>query len=176
MLHSIVDPALTQTLTVAGDLIERTSSTRQVQQIVQLSLAPVFMLAAIGAFLNVMNARLFWLIEKIERIERAIDRGAGKLRRLELPALRQRRSYAQWAINLSTGAALVICLVVAFLFVSAYIQPRIGTLVAGAWIVAVVLLSGALLVFLLETRLATNSARERRQISQEIREREETSD
>ena len=152
------------------NLIERTASTRRVQEIVQLSLAPVFMLAAIGAILNVMNARLFWLIEKIEGIERLLEIGKGERRAEELPALRQRRHFAQWAINLSTGAALIICLVVALLFVSAFIPPRIGTLVAIAWIVTVLLLFAALLVFLLETRLATNSARDRRALSRKLTE------
>ncbi len=156
------------TLAIAGGLIERTSSTRRVQEIVQLSLAPVFMLAAIGAILNVMNARLFWLVEKIERIERALETGGGQRRAEELPALQRRRTYAQWAINLSTGAALIICLVVAMLFISAFIPPRIGTLVAVAWIATVTLLFAALLVFLLETRLATNSAHDRRELSRKL--------
>lgn len=157
-------------MSITTDLIERTSSTARVQQIVQLSLAPVFMLAAIGAFLNVLNARLFWLIEKIERIERAMDRGSGGRRAQELPALEQRRTYAQWAINLSTSAALTICLVVALLFVSAFIRPPLGTAVALSWIVTMSLLFLALLLFLLETRLATDTARERRRLSKKLTE------
>ena len=163
-------------MSITTDLIERTSSTARVQQIVQLSLAPVFMLAAIGAFLNVLNARLFWLIEKIERIERAMDRGSGGRRAQELPALEQRRTYAQWAINLSTSAALTICLVVALLFVSAFIRPPLGTAVALSWIVTMSLLFLALLLFLLETRLATDTARERRRLSKKLTERKRESE
>ena len=37
----------------AIELIERTSSTLRVQQVVQLSLAPAFLLAGIGAVMNV---------------------------------------------------------------------------------------------------------------------------
>ena len=134
------------------------------------------MLAAIGAFLNVLNARLFWLIEKIERIERAMDRGSGGRRAQELPALEQRRTYAQWAINLSTSAALTICLVVALLFVSAFIRPPLGTAVALSWIVTMSLLFLALLLFLLETRLATDTARERRRLSKKLTERKRESE
>ena len=42
----------------AFDLIERTSSTLRVQQVVQLSLAPAFLLAGIGAGMNVMTLSL----------------------------------------------------------------------------------------------------------------------
>lgn len=39
---------------IASDLLERTSSTLRVQEIVRLSLAPAFLLAGIGAIMNVM--------------------------------------------------------------------------------------------------------------------------
>ena len=48
----------------AFDLIERTSSTLRVQQVVQLSLAPAFLLAGIGAVMNVMTNRLIWVANK----------------------------------------------------------------------------------------------------------------
>ncbi|WP_128891927.1 DUF2721 domain-containing protein [Erythrobacter sp. HKB08] len=161
-----------ETLSIAGDLINRTSSTIRVQEIVQLSLAPVFLLAAIGAMLNVMNARLTWLIDRVEFIERRTEKGLGGREGEELPALRQRQHYAQLAVTLSTGAALTICTVVALLFVSAFIRPQIGTVVAIAWILTMVQLFGALALFLLETRLATATARERRKRSRKIVQRE----
>ena len=62
---------------ITTTLIERTSSTVRVQHILQLSLAPVFLLAAIGAVLNVMNSRLIWIVERVNRIEEAEDDGTG---------------------------------------------------------------------------------------------------
>lgn len=155
-------------LSLTGELIERTSSTARVQEIVQLSLAPVFLLAAIGAVLNVMNARLTWLIERINIVERRHEKGLGEREAEELPALRQRQSFAQMAVSLSTSAALTICLVVAILFISAFIEPRIGTIVAALWIATMAQLSMALLLFFRETRLATASARDRRKRSREL--------
>ncbi len=162
------------TLSLAVDLIERTSSTARVQQIVQLSLAPVFLLAAIGAMLNVMNARLTWLIDRIEFVERRAEKGLAGREGEELPALRQRQHYAQLAVTLGTAAALTICTIVALLFVSAFIRPQIGTVVAIAWIATMALLFAALSLFLLETRQATASARERRKRSREIIERKKS--
>ncbi len=155
-------------LSLTGELIARTSSTARVQQIVQLSLAPVFLLAAIGAVLNVMNARLTWLTERINFVERRHEKGLDDREGEELPALRQRQSFAQMAVSLSTSAALTICLVVAILFISAFIEPRIGTIVAVLWIATMAQLSAALLLFFRETRLATASARDRRKRSREL--------
>lgn len=157
-----------ETLSITGELIERTSSTVRVQEIVQLSLAPVFLLAAIGAMLNVMNLRLTWLFDRIEFIERQDESGEAGREVEELPALIQRQSYAQMAVNLSTSAALTICVVVAVLFISAFIEPRIGTMVAILWVATMVQLSAALLLFFRETNLARATARERRKRSREI--------
>ncbi|WP_338241209.1 DUF2721 domain-containing protein [Aurantiacibacter hainanensis] len=155
-------------LSLTGDLIERTSSTVRVQEIVQLSLAPVFLLAAIGAMLNVMNLRLTWLFDRIEFIERRVEDGVEDRLSEELPALIQRQRNAQMAVNLSTSAALTICLVVAILFISAFIEPRIGTLVAMLWIATMFQLSWALALFFRETSLASATARERRRRSRDI--------
>lgn len=154
--------------TIASDLLQRTASTTRVQHIVQLSLAPVFLLAAIGAMMNVMNSRLIWIATRIEKIERALDTGDGGRLGEEMPVLQERRVYAQRAVMFSTASALTICVVVGLLFVSAFIRPQIGTLTAAAWIVTMGLLMVSLVLFLLETRLASGSAQKRRTQSREI--------
>ena len=57
----------------ASDLVNRTSNTMRVQQVLQLSLTPVFLLAAIGAVMNTMTQRLIWIATRIEAIEEAAD-------------------------------------------------------------------------------------------------------
>jgi hypothetical protein len=157
---------------VTADLLSRTASTSRVQTIVQLSLAPVFLLAAIGAFLNVMNTRLIWIADRVQRLDHqqeAENRSRAIERELqELPALQRRLKHAQVAINLSTLSALLISAIVALLFISAFVRPPLGTYVAVLWIAAMALIFVALLYFLLETRLATTTARQRRRLSRVI--------
>ena len=157
-----------EAFSLTGELIERTSSTIRVQEMVQLSLAPVFLLAGIGAMLNVMNLRLTWLFDRIELIERTEAAGVANRETEELPALIQRQKFAQIAVKLSTLAALTICIVIAILFISAFIEPRIGTVVAILWIATMAQLSIALGLFFRETSLAAATARERRKRSREI--------
>lgn len=154
--------------TIAGELLQRTANTSRVQAIVQLSLAPVFLLAAIGAIMNVMTTRLIWIATRIEKIERAFERGEAGRQIEELPVLKERRVYCQRAVMFSTASGLAICVVVALLFISAFIPPQIGTLTAVVWIATMALLMISLGLFLLETRLATGSARQRRIQSQRI--------
>jgi ABC-type multidrug transport system fused ATPase/permease subunit len=162
---------LLSSASLASDLVSRTSSTFRVQEIVQLSLAPAFLLGAIGAVLNVMNIRLGWISDRVEAIEKAADEGVRDGEVEELPALRRRLGYAHLAIYSSTAAAALICLVIALMFVGALVRPPLGTFIALAWILAMACVFTALVLFLLETRLATRSSRDLRRLSRRMAQR-----
>ncbi|WP_435418441.1 DUF2721 domain-containing protein [Parerythrobacter aurantius] len=140
---------------IATELVQRTSSTLIVQEIVRLSLAPAFLLAAIGAVMNVMMSRLIWVANRIHRLEERMEEEQTPKERRELARLRRRRRYAQRAMMFSTGAALTISLVILLLFVSAFITPQIGTLTAIAWITTMLLLIAGLVLFAVETVIAS---------------------
>lgn len=141
---------------IASELLERTASTLRVQEIVRLSLAPAFLLAAIGAVMNVMMARLIWIAGRIENLETRMEEDPRSKGKRELARLRRRRRLAQRAVMLSTMAALTICVVIALLFVSAFIKPQIGTVTAIAWILTMVFLVSGLLHFAMETLVAAS--------------------
>lgn len=145
---------------IATDLLERTASTLRVQEIVRLSLAPAFLLAAIGAVMNVMMARLIWIAGRIEKLETRMSEERGRGDQRELGRLRRRRKLAQRAVMLSTMAALTICVVIALLFVSAFITPQIGTMTAIAWILTMVFLVTGLVNFAAETLVAASGQTE----------------
>ena len=144
---------------IASDLLERTSSTLRVQEILRLSLAPAFLLAGIGAIMNVMMTRLIWVAERIERLEARMRGKENPTAEHELKWLRHRRQLAQRAVMFSTSAALTISVVVALLFISAFIKPQIGTLTAAAWILTMALLFTGLVNFARETMVAAKGHR-----------------
>ena len=146
----------------AVDLLERTADTPRVLRAVQLSLAPAFLLVGIGSIMNVMMQRLIWIAGRIERLCVNSESGSPQfLSRLpfevEVDWLTRRRRLVRIAIKFATAAAVVISLVIAILFVSAYVEARIGTVVAFLWVVTVGLLITALIHFLRETLLAADS-------------------
>lgn len=150
---------LVQSGNLATDLLERTASTLRVQEIVRLSLAPAFLLAAIGGVMNVMMTRLIWIADRIERLEARMEEDQTPRERHELARLRRRRRYAQRAVMFSTAAACTISLVVLLLFVSAFITPQIGTLTAISWIATMLLLITGLVLFAVETAIAVGGQR-----------------
>ena len=152
----ILDLLASESGNLASDLLNRTSSTLRVQEIVRLSLAPAFLLAAIGAVMNVMMSRLIWVAQRIENLEVRMEEDRKARYGRELTRLRRRRRLAQRAMMLSTGAALTICVVIALLFVSAFITPQIGTVTAIAWIMTMLLLIAGLVHFAAETYVAAS--------------------
>lgn len=138
----------------ALDLIARTASTPGVMQMLQFSLAPAFLLVAIGSVMNVMVQRLTWVANRIERLEARYEGTDVEPCSDELSWLMRRRRVAQRAVMFSTAAAALISVLIALLFVSAYIELRIGTLIAACWVLTMLLLITGLAFFFTETRIA----------------------
>ena len=148
------------TSSVASEFLERTADTPRVLRAVELSLAPAFLLVGIGSIMNVMMARIIWIAGRIERLAESDPKNSkvscDVAHASEVEWLRKRRSLVRVAIKFSTAAAVVISFVIAILFVSAYVEPKIGTLVAVLWVITVALLITGLIYFLRETLLAAD--------------------
>ena len=142
----------------AVEILERTASTPRVQQVVQLSLAPAFLLSGIGAVMNVIMSRMIWISQRIENIEEKMEDQRTAKQSREVAWLMRRRKLMQGAIMFSTAAAVMISAVIMLLFVSAYILAQIGTLIAAMWVLTMLLLVTGLGFFLFETRLAAIGA------------------
>ena len=138
----------------AFEILERTASTPRVQQVVQLSLAPAFLLSGIGAVMNVIMSRMIWIAQRIERIEDKMEDQRTAAQARELGWYMRRRRLMQGAILFSTASAVMISLVIGLLFISAYITAQIGTAIAALWVLTMALLVTGLGFFLVETRLA----------------------
>ena len=152
LLANVADP-------VTFEALRGSTSTASVQQAVELSLAPAFLLVGIGSLMNVMMARLIWLAGRIERLSNPSEAASEGNREHELQWLCKRREFARIAIKLSTGAAAVISVVIAVLFVSAFVKAAIGAFVAILWVLTIGLLIAGLGYFLRETLLAANGSK-----------------
>lgn len=138
----------------AFELLERTASTPRVQQVVQLSLAPAFLLAGIGAIMNVMMARLIWIAGRIERLGESSAVSCSVSHGQEIKWLQNRRQRVRTAIMFSSSSAMIISVVIALLFISAYVEAQIGTVIAVLWVTTMALLIAGLGCFVMETRLS----------------------
>jgi hypothetical protein len=129
---------------------------------VQLAVAPVFLLTGIGAFLTVMTNRLGRVIDRArileERLETASPESVATLR-ADLAVLSRRAKLNGRAITLCTATALLVCTVIAVLFLSAFLQFDASIPVALLFVAAMLCFFLGLLWFLREIYLATKSVR-----------------
>ena len=136
-----------------------------VAEVIQLSVAPVFLLAGVGAFLGVLSNRLGRITDRarvLEQRKRHIkDEEQTRLLRRELKILWKRARLTNLAISFCTACALLVCLVIVTLFVGdiVLIKFNLPFAVAGLFMLAMTLLIIGLLSFLREIFLAIKTMR-----------------
>ncbi|MDQ8153384.1 MAG: DUF2721 domain-containing protein [Gemmatimonadota bacterium] len=133
-----------------------------IAHVIQLSVAPVFLLTGIAGLLNVLTGRLGRIIDRARSLERAMAAGDGEPKAAEHVRLRTLAVRARWiniAISLCVLSAILIALVVVTLFASAFWGSDYRGGVAGLFIAAMLALIGGLVFFMREIYLATSSLR-----------------
>lgn len=140
------------------------SAVTSVAHVIQLAVAPVFLLTGVGSILAVLTNRLGRIIDRSrvveDRLENENEQDLDRLR-MDLRTLLRRSRLVNWGISLCTFSALLICLVVAALFVGAFLRIEVSDVIALVFIGAMLSLVGGLITFLGEIYLATGSIRPR---------------
>ena len=131
-----------------------------VTKAIQLALAPVFLLTGIAGILNVMMGRLSRIIER----GRSIADGHAFMetedqKHRELHNLERRRHNVSIGITACTIAALMLCTVIATLFIEAMMAVPLHWLVGVLFTASTMALVVGLAFFLREVHIATNTVR-----------------
>src|SRR3954468_18575576 len=121
---------------------------------IQLAVAPVFLLTALGTILGVFSNRLGRIVDRTRVLtERMRDAQHAQLHasmRGELALLVARRVLVNYAITCATAAALFVCLLIAAAFFGSLLQLNVAQGLAGLFIVAMLAFIAALVFFLRE--------------------------
>jgi len=144
--------------------MEPVESIAAVAQVIQLAVAPVFLLAGIAGLLGVLTTRLGRAIDRSRVLESRLPLTPGddperQVLRSEMATLWSRIGWIKWAIGLCVGAALMICLVIVALFLGNLTTAHIGTLIAGFFVMAMVLIIAGLMCLLVEISLSAGTMR-----------------
>lgn len=138
-----------------------------VAQTIQLSLSPIFMLAGIGALLNVLAGRLSRVVDRSRALELLHPRSTGPEHDRhvwELRLLDRRMTIINLALFLAVTSAVLTCLVVALLFVGSLTRLHIGPTVAVTFILAMAMLIISLISFMVEVRLSLRATHVRKDL------------
>ena len=138
-----------------------------IAQTIALSLSPVFMLAGIGALLNVLAGRLSRVVDRTRAIEQLHPRSTGPEHDRhvwELRLLDRRISIINSALFVAVSSAVMTCLVVVLLFIATLTKLHLGTFVALSFILAMLLLIASLMSFMIEVRLSLRAVHVRKEL------------
>ena len=139
----------------------------EIAEIVRLAVAPVFLLAGIGAFLNVCAGRLARIVERARALEPRLlgSRGDEHDRILQgIRVLDRRMGLVSAATSLAVLSAVLTCAVVVLLFAGSLLKAEFGTTIALLFIACMISLGSGFFVFLIETRVASRAVRIRNEL------------
>lgn len=133
-----------------------------VPHVIQLAIAPVFLLTSIGAILSLLAYRLSRIVDRMRVLmDRMANPDVVESMRVAMHAeanmLRVRRKLVDQAMVFGTMAAIFIALLIVSAFVGALVSANVSVILAVLFILALVAFVGALVAFLREVLLAGRS-------------------
>jgi len=135
----------------------------EIGTVIQMAVAPAFLLTGLGAILTVMGHRLARIVDRFRVLKegtnkKTLDEALADVLESkvinELNSLLLRAKWTHWAIALTTTSALFICLLIAMIFIATEVRFELDQYLTILFIVAMSSLVLGLLCFLREVSLS----------------------
>lgn len=140
--------------------MQSAASVTTVAHVIQLAVAPVFLLTGVGAILAVLINRLARVVDRFRVLERmlpAAGSGERAVLDVEMAILSRRARLIHWAIGLCTSCALLVCIVIATLFLGYIASANLALIISLLFIMAMFALILGLLCFMREIAQARST-------------------
>jgi hypothetical protein len=138
------------------------NSMHDVASVIELAVAPVFLLSAVGITLTVLTNRLARIVDRARKLEDLVkpaDATDLRERQDQLRILARRARLMNWAITLSVVCAILVSCVVVALFLRASLEADLSKTISTLFIAAMLSFIAALIVFLREVFLSIYALR-----------------
>jgi hypothetical protein len=138
------------------------SNLGDIAHVIQLAIAPVFLLTGVGTLLAVLSNRLGRAVDRsrvLDNLVPALVSEALALAQDELVLISRRIRLIYAAIVLAVTCALLVCLLIAVAFIDAFMTLNLAKAMGALFVLAMLALIASLAAFLREIFLAVDSAR-----------------
>lgn len=135
---------------------------QEISGVIQLAVAPVFMLTAVGTIIAALNIRLGRAVDRrrdLEELLPHIPEAELASARDELDVIARRIRFVYFSILFAVVSGLFICLLIAVAFLAAFVATDLTRTIGAMFALAVLALIVALLLFLREIFLAVSTPR-----------------
>jgi hypothetical protein len=139
-----------------------TAPLTDISHVIQLAIAPVFLLTAIATILNVLAGRLGRAVDRRRVLAAALPNLDGDISALanqELFYEMRRIKLIYVAISMAVFSALLVAALISLAFIDPFVQLDFTKLIAVLFILAMVALVASLAILLREIFYAVNSPR-----------------
>ena len=133
-----------------------------ITHVIQLAIAPVFLLTAVGTIMSALSSRLGRAVDRRRVLEEKLpgmDADHVSRAGFELDALARRIRAIYVATSLTVLCGLFICLSISLAFLDAFVSLNLASAVAVLFVCAMFALIGALMMMLREIYLAITAPR-----------------
>jgi len=127
--------------------------------VIQLAIAPVFLLTGVATKLTVLTNRLARIIDRTRVLEDRLKVSPNAEFSSELELLYRRSHLINFAIASSTGCGLLVCMVIAMLFFGDTTNVPLDTYIAAAFVFAMLGLILSFVYFLREIFISSRFMR-----------------
>ena len=134
----------------------------EIAGVIQLAVAPVFMLTAVGAILAALGSRLGRAVDRRRVLEERLTRMPAAERssaEQELATIARRIRFVYLSILFAVVSALFICLLIVGAFLGAFVRADLSYTIGAMFIFAMLALIACLLLFLREIFVAVSAPR-----------------
>jgi hypothetical protein len=134
----------------------------EVFAVIQLAVAPVFLLTAIGTLIAALNIRLGRAVDRRRDLESKLAKMAEEEQvsaREELAVIARRIRFVYYAITAAVTSGLFVCLLIAGAFMGAFVRVSLSYTIGAMFVFAMLALIACLLLFLREIFLAVSTPR-----------------
>jgi hypothetical protein len=138
------------------------TSISAIAHVIQLAIAPVFLITGVCTLLGVLANRLGRIVDRARAIETKLEiRDEVKSAHLEeeLKRLSRRARFVNLAITYSTISALLTCVTISTLFTGTFVPAHLSKVITILFVAAMFSLFLALLAFLREVMIASRALR-----------------
>jgi hypothetical protein len=139
-----------------------TGPVSDIGHVIQLAIAPVFLLTAVATLINVLTGRLARAVDRRRSLAAALPTLDGQIadlarQEMEYEFRRGRIIYA--SILMAVTSALLVASLISIAFIAAFVTVSLGKLLAALFVLSMFALMASLAIFLREIFLAVNSPR-----------------
>lgn len=134
----------------------------EISGVIQLAVAPVFLLTAIGTLIAALNIRLGRAVDRRRELEArlpGLPAAEVPSAREELAIIARRIHYVYLSILSAVTSALFVCLLIAGAFLGAFVRTDLSYTIGAMFVFAMLALISCLLMLLREIFLAVSTPR-----------------